>query len=35
MKASNEGYVEVVEALLNQGASVDEKNHVRMIRLIM
>jgi hypothetical protein len=35
MMASEEGHLAVVEALLNQRASVDEKNHVRMIRLMM
>jgi ankyrin repeat protein len=33
--ASERGHLAVVEALLNHGASVDEKNEVRMMRLII
>jgi hypothetical protein len=35
MMASERGHLAVVEALLNHGASVDEQDEVRMIRLMM
>jgi hypothetical protein len=34
MKASQDGHLAVVEALLNHGASVDEKDRVRMKRMM-